>query len=61
MGNAVVHEQNSDIWEFGEGALSELRVCGIAVLQCCGQWVCSLFLELIENTLVPSLQCFAVC
>ena len=32
-GNTVVHERNSDPWEFGKGALSELRFCGVAVLQ----------------------------
>jgi hypothetical protein len=31
--NSVVHEQNLDTWEFGKGALSELRFCGVAVLQ----------------------------
>jgi len=30
---AVVHERNADAWEFGKGALSELRFCGVAVLQ----------------------------
>jgi len=29
--NTVVHERNSDTWEFGKGALSELRLCGVAV------------------------------
>jgi len=31
LGKAVVHGQNSDIWEFGKGALSELRCCSAAV------------------------------
>jgi hypothetical protein len=31
--NSVVHERNSDSWEFGKGALSKLRFCGVAVLQ----------------------------
>jgi hypothetical protein len=35
--NTVVHEQNLDTWEFGKEALSELRFCGLAVLQWCGQ------------------------
>jgi hypothetical protein len=34
--NTVVHEQNLDTWEFGKGALSKLRFCGVAVQQCCG-------------------------
>jgi hypothetical protein len=29
----VVHEQNLDTWEFGKGALSEFRFCGVTVLQ----------------------------
>jgi len=33
LGKAVVHERNSDAWEFGKGASSELRFCGVAVLQ----------------------------
>jgi len=37
LGKAVVHEQNSDTWEFGKGALSELRFCGVAVLLCCSR------------------------
>ena len=37
LGNIVVHERNLDTWEFEKGALSELRFCGVAVLQCCGQ------------------------
>jgi len=32
-GKTLVHEQNADTWEFGKGALSELRFCGVAVLQ----------------------------
>jgi len=28
---AVVHGQNSDTWEFGKGALSKVRFCGVAV------------------------------
>jgi hypothetical protein len=31
LGKAVLNGQNSDIWEFGKGALSELRFCGVAV------------------------------
>jgi len=31
LGKAVVHGQNLDISEFGKGALSELRLCGVAV------------------------------
>jgi hypothetical protein len=27
----VGHEQDLDGWEFGKGALSELRFCGVAV------------------------------
>ncbi len=29
----LVHGQNLDICEFGKGALSELRFCGVAVLR----------------------------
>jgi len=29
--NTIVHERNSGTWEFGKGALSELRFCGVAV------------------------------
>jgi hypothetical protein len=29
--NSVVHEGNVDTWEFGRGALSELRFCGVTV------------------------------
>jgi hypothetical protein len=35
LGKAVVHEQNSDTWEFGKGALS-VKLYSVAVLQCCG-------------------------
>ena len=28
---AVAHEGDSDTWEFGKAALSELRFCGLAV------------------------------
>ncbi len=28
---------HSCIWDFGKGALSELRFCGVVVLQCCGR------------------------
>jgi len=31
LDHMVVHEQNSDTWEFGKGALSELRSCSVAV------------------------------
>jgi hypothetical protein len=33
---AVVHERNSDTWEFGKGALSATFHCA-AVLQCCSR------------------------
>jgi len=35
LGKAVVHEQNSDTWEFGKGAPS-VKLYSVAVLQCCG-------------------------
>jgi len=31
LGKAVVNGQDSDIWEFGKGALSTFRFCGVAV------------------------------
>jgi hypothetical protein len=31
--NTIVHERNSDTWDFGKADLSELRFCGVAVLQ----------------------------
>jgi hypothetical protein len=31
FGNAVVNRHNSDFWEFGKGAPSELRCWGVAV------------------------------
>jgi hypothetical protein len=33
--NTIVLGRNSDTWEFGKGALSGFRFCGVAVLQCC--------------------------
>jgi hypothetical protein len=30
LAKALARQQNSDTWEFGKGALSESRVCGVA-------------------------------